>query len=43
MLPTNSANPHADLVCLAEALLDVEQSVARRRTTHLAMVDRMID
>jgi hypothetical protein len=40
--PTGTENPHADLMGLAEALLDTEQWLQQWRGVHLLMVDRMI-
>jgi tryptophan 2,3-dioxygenase len=42
LMPTGTANAHADLAFLAEAMLDFEQAFDRWRLTHLQMVDRMI-
>ena len=42
MRPTAEPNLHADIMWLAEAFLDVEQSFDRWRIAHLSMVDRMI-
>lgn len=42
MRPTGTPHPHADVQSLVEACIDVEQQVEAWRTTHLAMVDRMI-
>lgn len=41
-LPTGVANPQADLMALAEGLLDVEQTLDEWRRVHLLMVDRMM-